>query len=160
MSIVIDFIIDYYTYFIAGFFFYVANRYKALMDYSSAGDFVNREYYKNKSASWANKYFFPLLPYKPKWYYGAFSFTIFNKTFSYKGLITPRYKERFMWSTTILVFLTDYWHKVQFFYLNCSLIGTCLVVDNIYKAFALFLALKVLNSASFNIGFENKRKTK
>jgi hypothetical protein len=48
--------------------------------------------------SWKNKYKTPLTPFKPKWYY---------------PFLAPKLEERFPFSSTMLVFLTDAWHLLK-----------------------------------------------
>ncbi len=58
-----------------------------------------------KDEEWRNKYDLN----KPKNY----------KHWWYFGLYNPKFPEKFPFSTTILVFLTDTWHRYQFFTLRC-----------------------------------------
>jgi hypothetical protein len=48
----------------------------------------------------------------------AFDFKLFGRHFKFDGFERPLYRERFMWSSTVFVFLTDYWHRTQFYFLN------------------------------------------
>ena len=52
----------------------------------------------NPEESWKFKWVYPLQPSTPKWYYFGF---------------LPRYEERFPYSSTILVWLTDAWHFIK-----------------------------------------------
>jgi hypothetical protein len=56
--------------------------------------------------SWKNKYKTPLTPFKPKWYYPT---------------LAPKLEERFPFSSTMLVFLTDAWHLLKSLYIFCIL---------------------------------------
>ena len=137
--------------------FVIAFYKKGRMDKSAKGGFTyyDSDKYKNKSKSWGNKYFQPLEKYKPKWYY--------------LGIIKPLYKERFPFSTTSLVFLTDYWHLNQFLFLNYMFIGfTILAVNieefilffniksNVVLFLYIFLLLKICYMIGFNWGYEKK----
>lgn len=142
------------------------------MDKSSTGTFINEESYKNKNGSWKNKYHSPLEEYVPKWYYGAFCFKIFKKEFKFKGFIIPDYREKFMWSSTALVFLTDYWHEMQFYFLNILTVGIafCTIYGfqqtfiywfeyelNIFQSFTLsFVIVEIGYGLVFNRVFEKK----
>lgn len=89
----------------------IAAIFKALMD-KSAIDAVSNPWW-NKSQSWKNKWAIGLpLQEKKLWYY--------------LWLWTPKYKERFVYSSTILVFITDGWHLAQFFFLGCMFSGMVL----------------------------------
>ena len=85
-----------------------------MMDISSENGFSTSWW--NKTESWENKYKVPLVAGKD-WYYF--------------GLVKQVYKERFLFSTTILVAFTDGWHLAQFIFLN-----------------SLFIALAINMSAS------------
>ena len=52
----------------------------------------------NPEESWKFKWVYPLQSPTPKWYYFGF---------------LPRYEERFPYSSTILVWLTDAWHFIK-----------------------------------------------
>ncbi len=67
----------------------------------------------NSKLSWTRKYSKGLVPYQKKWYY-----------FGYK----PAYKERFAFSSTILVFLTDGEHLFQLL-IKCIIIAGFVVID-------------------------------
>ena len=60
----------------------------------------NWAFFPNSEEGWTAKWKYPLKDYKPRWYYF--------------GIIKPKYKERFPYSSTILVFLTDAEHFYQF----------------------------------------------
>jgi len=76
-------------------------RYKQSIFYN-----LNHQYW-DPLISWKNKYKVPLSPYKKKWYY-------FN-------LYAPSLEERFPFSTTCLVFITDAWHLLKTLYILCTL---------------------------------------
>jgi len=58
-----------------------------------------------KKDEWENKYRRPLIFPKNHWWYF--------------GLYAPKFQEKFPFSTTALVFLTDKWHFNQFMMLRC-----------------------------------------
>jgi len=75
---------------------------KGILDKISEGDF-NQSYW-NKDKSWMYKWKigingYPIVNYRKPWYY--------------LGLYKPSHIERFWWSSTILVSLTDGWHLIQ-----------------------------------------------
>lgn len=144
IQIIFEFIIEYKFYFIAAILYFIAYRAKGNMDYSAKGGFIGKDSYKNKSDNYKSKYKVPLEPYVRKWYYF--------------GLITPKYKEKFIYSTTILVFITDYWHKQQFIFLNLISLGTALLIEGIwYKMLIIFICLQILYGIGFNTSYERKR---
>jgi hypothetical protein len=79
---------------------YFAN---AFMDKSSENKFKNPKL--NKGKTWEQKYATGLISYTKVWYYPKF----------YK----PNFKEKFMFSTTFLSFLTDPWHFAKFIFMCC-----------------------------------------
>ncbi len=105
---------------------------KGFMDKSSEGKF--QDIYLNKDKSWANKYADGLFPYVKKWYYF--------------GIITPAYKERFPYSSTIFVFLTDFWHGLQFVFLN----GVCVVISINYPYPVLaYIGIHIIYFIAFHL---------
>jgi len=76
---------------------------KALMDLSGADKFKGEDSDKNRSYTSDNKW---LLPY-----------TTGIRSIWYLWLYKPKYREAFPYSSTDLVFITDYWHKKQFYFL-------------------------------------------
>ncbi len=109
---------------------------KAFMDISSKDGWDKS--WLNKTESWQNKYVFPLIKgYKHWWYF---------------GLLKPIYKERFMFSYTILVAFTCGWHLFQFIFLNCMFMalalnmGWCVQVAMIYFVVIRFIYAIVFNS--------------
>ena len=113
---------------------------KGKMDLSGAEKFTGKNMYKNRSESWTGKYSYKLEPSPYLWYY----------LFLYK----PKYKERFPYSTTALVFLTDYWHFMQFIFLNCLFAGFCLLLP--YPIYS-FIVVRLIYLISFNYSYENYR---
>ena len=59
----------------------------------------NWAFFPNSEQGWTAKWQYPLEDYSPKWYHFG---------------IKPKHKERFPYSSTILVFLTDAEHFYQF----------------------------------------------
>ena len=53
----------------------------------------------NPEKTWENKYKIPLSKNKKHWWY--------------LGLYNPKYDEKFAYSTTLLVSLTDCWHRLE-----------------------------------------------
>jgi len=78
----------------------------SLMDNSAENNFNNDKYNKTKGdKNDEMKWEQPLKPGKRKWWYLWF-------------LHKPKYEEKFMWSSTILVSFTDWWHRFQFLMLT------------------------------------------
>lgn len=132
---------------------------KALMDLSGADKFTGKEYVKNRSYTSDDKW---LLPYTPG-----------IRSIWYLWLYKPKYREAFPYSTTALVFLTDYWHRKQFIFLNLSFIGNVLLyisMDNLLKYTELtglykdsikllicFILIRIVYLLSFNPIYDRKR---
>jgi len=129
-----------------------------LMDWSSEGKF-NSDYW-NKNDGWWRKYKtipwtpsnitdkkFTLYRYIPKWYHFGFA---------------PKHAERFPFSTTIFVFLTDGWHLAQFlFYSTWQLIIALTISVNgqedwYYKLIA-FIIIKTMFSVTFELIYRIKK---
>ena len=90
---------------------------KAFMDLSSEGNLPFKGYYWSKSDSWKSKW---------KTTHTRLVTATKGDNWWYLGIIKPRYKERFPFSSTILVFVTDFWHLSQFFFLKFILLGAFL----------------------------------
>lgn len=61
----------------------------------------------------------------------------------YLGIINPRFPEKFPFSSTLLVFLTDRWHMNQFFMQRCLFLAIGLLITpklvlSIFVAFVIF----------------------
>jgi len=56
----INFLIENANYFLASILFFIGYWAKGNMDFSAKDGFTGKNYYKNKSASWGDKYVFPL----------------------------------------------------------------------------------------------------
>lgn len=124
-------------------FMFINGAFKALSDLSSEGLIFP------KSSSWENKWYMPhshLIPNKKKLWY-------------YLYLYAPQYKERFPYSSTFLVFLTDKWHlieSVRIFSVLFAIVG--------YKSFFLgviadFVLLWGIRTIGFTLVYEYfKRK--
>ena len=99
-----------------------------------------------KDAEWVNKYDFTK-PGKTKhwWYF---------------GLYKPKFPERFPFSTTALVFLTDRWHFNQFMVLKCFQGAIAfLIAGNIFTWFLLtFVIFPFINGFVFELTYEDYRK--
>tara|TARA_R110000737_G_scaffold349541_1_gene385988 strand:+ start:303 stop:728 length:426 start_codon:yes stop_codon:yes gene_type:complete len=90
---------------------------KAFMDLCSVGMLPWKGYYWSKSESWRSKWethnHMPVLSIKgDNWWY--------------LGIIKLQYKEKYPFSSTILVFATDFWHLSQFFFLKFIIVGAYL----------------------------------
>ena len=97
-------------------------------------------YFWDPERSWKNKYRMPFEKGEPLWYY-------FN-------LYTPMFKEKFPYSTTALVFLTDAWHLLKALVLICFLFAIVYykpIVGFWGDIWILFIAYSI----SFNL-FEGK----
>lgn len=97
-----------------------------------------------KSSEWKNKY----------------DFSKETNHWWYFGLHTPKYSEKFPFSTTVLVFLTDKWHLAQmamlrFIYLAISILMSQSLGYTILLSFVIF---PVVLGVPFQITYNIKRK--
>jgi len=123
----------------------------ALKDTSALGRF-KRDWW-NKNRSWKMKWKLntngssPLINTVRPWYY--------------LGLFKPKYQERFPYSSTILVSLTDGWHLLQSIQFNLVFLGKAIILfDGPLNIILSFIVLKTIFSFTFEIvykKFENKR---
>jgi hypothetical protein len=120
---------------VIGILLVISFLFKAVMD-MSAKDYFSNPFW-NKTQSWQNKYAFPLIRNYKHWYYF--------------DLIKPIYKERFPFSATALVFVTDGWHLAQFFFLNCLFLSMAVMMGNIIIT---FVAIRIAYSIVFNLIYE------
>lgn len=113
--------------------------FKALMDISARDGFKN--WWFNKSLSWQNKYAKGLAPNYKHWYYF--------------GLYTTSYKERFLLSSTALVFITDGWHLFQFFFLNSIIVAISIGMDSSFVGIATsFIIVRIVYAICFNVPYK------
>jgi hypothetical protein len=75
-----------------------------------------------------------------------------TKHWWYLGLYKPRFPERFPFSSTILVFLTDRWHRNQFFMLRCFYFAIGLLITT--KIIPLLLITLAVMPALVGVFFE------
>lgn len=90
-----------------------------------------------KAMDWTNKYDFTKSgESKPWWYF---------------GLHKPNYPEKFPFSSTILVFLTDRWHLSQFVMLRCFYLAIALAITSklIWILAIVFIIAPVILGVSF-----------
>lgn len=85
------------TYLIIAFIF---RYFRELEDETVRKPERNWAFKPNSEQGWTAKWKYPLEDYKPKWYYF--------------GVIKPKHKERYVFSSTLLVFTTDAEHFYQF----------------------------------------------
>lgn len=85
----------------------VAGIFKGLMD-ATADEGL-------KNVTWVYKYDFTKKNRKHWWYFGTHK---------------PRYPERFPFSSTFLVFVTDQWHLYQFIMLRCFYMAISILITN------------------------------
>jgi hypothetical protein len=99
-----------------------------------------------KKNDWPNKYNFTKPTNTKHWWY--------------LGLYKPKYPEKFPFSTTVLVFLTDRWHRSQFFMLRCFYLAIALPLSaNLITALVFaFILFPVLLGLFFEISYTQFRK--
>jgi hypothetical protein len=83
-----------------------------------------------------------------------------TKHWWYFGLYKPKFPERFPFSATALVFLTDKWHLNQFLMLKCFQGAIAfLIAGNIFTWFLLtFVIFPFINGLVFELTYEDYRK--
>ena len=112
-----------------GFLFYLFNE---LEDESVRGNWQHHAAFLNTEESWKNKWAYDedvgLLPSEKKWYYFG---------------VIPPHKERFPFSSTILVFLTDGEHLFQF--LKFRMLDIAFLIIS-WKLFVAFEVGKLVSS--------------
>ena len=100
---------------------------------------LNRQFW-DPLVSWKNKYKTPLTPFKPKWYY---------------PVLAPKLEERFPFSSTMLVFLTDAWHLLK----STMIVCICLAItvspyfEVWYYNVGMFIAYGLVWNGAFNLGY-------
>jgi hypothetical protein len=96
----------------------------------------------NKGKSWRNKWADPLIDGGKPWYY----------LWAYK----PKYKEKFPYSSTFLVYLTDGWHLLKFVKIRLSILSVFLFsTDHSFMEIVyMFLAVTVCFMLGFSLVYE------
>lgn len=118
---------------------FIAGIANSLMDLSSENRF-KKDWY-NKGKSWKYKWKDPLTPGRTHWYHF--------------GMI-PKYEERFIYSSTLFVAYTDFWHLMQAVMLSCFSLAIALnvVIVDFDLVFWEILVNFFLIRLAFGIGFE------
>jgi hypothetical protein len=125
---------------------------KSFMDLSSENNMPLKGYYWNKSESWKSKWkthngHMPVLAEKgDNWWY--------------LRIINPRYKEKFPFSSTALVFATDFWHLSQGFFLKFVILGVYLfppVVNPYIDIILVYVSMLIPFELTYSF-FKNKPK--
>jgi hypothetical protein len=99
---------------------------------------LNPEFW-NPNESWIYKWDTPIKEYsESKWYYFGYA---------------PRYKERFPYSSTVFVFLTDAWHLFKSLMLGCIMISV-VNYSVIVNPFIDFILIYVTFTFTFTIFFD------
>lgn len=99
-----------------------------------------------KSLDWRNKYDISKTYFNHWWYF---------------GLYKPKYSEKFPFSSTALVFLTDRWHRWQFYMLRCFYLTIALPISaNIITLLLLsFIIMPIIVGLFFEGSYNHARKT-
>jgi len=100
-----------------------------------------------KELEWGNKYDFTKSGDTKHWWY--------------LGLYTPKFPEKFPFSTTILVFLTDKWHRTQFYMLRSFYLALAIGISgNLFTTIVFaFVIFPILVGIPFELTYSNYRKT-
>lgn len=123
-------------------FISIAGILNAFMDLSSENRFHNNKYNKTKGDNNdEDKWKQPLvLNNKRHWYY--------------LGLMKPKYIERFPFSSTGLVFLTDWWHRFKSLMLICIFVSIVLYTPITKHIIVDFIILHLTFSCSFELVYK------
>jgi hypothetical protein len=79
----------------------------------------------------------------------------------YFGLYKPRFAEKFPFSSTALVFMTDKWHKAQFFMYRFLFLGMSfsLTSNFLFISILTFILFPIAMGVSFEFFYGKKRET-
>jgi len=99
---------------------------------------LNPQYWDPKT-SWVYKWKYPLRPAPIKWYYFGFQ---------------PRNEERFPYSSTIFVWMTDAWHLFKAIMLTCIMSAIVLYVP-IFNPLLDFLLFYTIFTFTFTIFYDH-----
>ena len=99
-----------------------------------------------KTLEWQNKYDFTKNGMTKHWWY--------------LGLYKPKFPEKFPFSTTILVFLTDKWHRWQFIMLRCFYLAVSIPISaNLITLVILsFIIFPIIVGVFFEVSYQNFRE--
>lgn len=99
-----------------------------------------------KGVDWTNKYDFTKPSTTKHWWY--------------LGLYKPTYPEKFPFSTTALVFLTDRWHRWQFFMLRCFYLAVTMFISaNLLTVLILsFIIFPIIVGVFFESSYQKSRE--
>ena len=83
-----------------------------------------------------------------------------TKHWWYFGLYKPKFPEKFPFSTTVLVFLTDRWHRWQFFMFRCFYLAVSLPIScNLFTLIVLsFILFPIVVGVFFEPSYQNSRE--
>lgn len=113
---------------------------KAFMDLSSDNKFDS--IYWNKGKSWIFKYKIPFIRTDKKLWY-------------YLWLYKPVYKEKFPYSSTLLVSFIDGWHFLQLICFNSLFIALSInISSDLFTILVTFILIKALYGIFFNIFYK------
>lgn len=78
----------------------------------------------------------------------------------YLGLYKPTFPEKFPFSSTILVFLTDRWHRAQFFMLKCFYLAISLCMSDSWTVILLstLVLMPVIVGVFFEASYDEMRR--
>lgn len=84
----------------------------------------------------------------------------YGKHWWYFGLYEPTFPEKFPFSSTLLVFLTDDWHKKQFFMQRCYYLAIgLLITDKLWLAlFCAFVVFPLIVGIPFEAVYDFYRQ--
>lgn len=129
---------------------FLAGRANGLMDtmsfhwFNAPSRFLDNPYFWNPDTSWRNKWKLDDFFEEP---ISVSRITSKRHHWWYLGLHTPKYVERFPFSSTLLVFLTDGWHLLKTWMILCFCIGSG------YSIVVLFNSLSFATLAKNNTLF-------
>ena len=126
------------TMFLIGVFIALAGHFKGRLD-----AIVDEEV---KGLEWDKKYDFTKSGETKHWWYF--------------GLYTPRFPEKFPFSTTVLVLLTDKWHRTQFYMLRCFYLALAIAISaNLFTTIVFaFVVFPIIVGIVFEPSYQRYRK--
>lgn len=97
-----------------------------------------------KNLNWNKKYNFNKPMFNHWWYF---------------GLYTPRFAEKFPFSTTLLVAVTDSWHRNQLLMLRCFYLSIAILmpIDIWNTLIWAFMIMPIMVGVAFEISYNNYR---
>ena len=114
----------------------------------AAKDILSFRYYQSIFSNYNKEFWHPQFSWINK--YNESKLACNKSPWYYLGLYTPRYTEKFPFSTTFLVFITDGWHFIKSLSL-VSLFGSIVLYSPMINIWADMWIYFIVFSISFNL---------